>query len=50
MRAIFRSRPYAVPHTRVTCVVIDIVESRYTPRSRMLAVAIVMAGADPAFG
>ena len=40
MRAIFRSRPYAVPHTRVTCVVIDIVESRYTPRSRMLAVVL----------
>ena len=48
MRAIFRSRPYAVPHsylippcavphTRVTCVVIDIVQSRYTPRSWMLA-------------
>ena len=37
MCAIFRSRPYAVPHSRVTCVVIDIVQSRYTPRSRMLA-------------
>ena len=34
IRAIFRNRrPYAVPHTRVTCVVIDIVQSR----SRMLA-------------
>ena len=40
MRAIFRSRPYAVPHTRVTCAVIDIVQSRYTPRSRMLAVVL----------
>ena len=30
--AIFRNRPYAVPHIRVTCVVIDIVQSRYTPR------------------
>ena len=30
IRAIFRNRPYAVPHTRVTCVVIDIVQSRYT--------------------
>ena len=35
--ALFRNRPYAVRHVRVTCVVIDIVESRYTPRSRMLA-------------
>ena len=40
IRAIFRNRPYAVPHTRVTCVVIDIVQSRYTPRSRMLAVVL----------
>ena len=36
-RAILRNRPYAVRHMRVTCMVIDIVESRYTPRSRMLA-------------
>ena len=37
VRVMFRNRPYAVRHVRVTCVVIDIVESRYTPRSRMLA-------------
>ena len=37
IRAMFRNRPYAVRHMRVTCVLIDIVESRYTPRSRMLA-------------
>ena len=37
IRAILRNRPYAVRHIRVTCMVIDIVESRYMPRSRMLA-------------
>ena len=37
IRSILRSLPYAVRHMRVTCVFIDIVESRYTPRSRMLA-------------
>ena len=29
--AMFRNRPYAVRHMRVVCVLIDIVESRYTP-------------------
>ena len=37
IRTILRNRPYAVRHIRVTCMVIDNVESRYTPRSRMLA-------------
>ena len=35
--AILHNRLYAVRHTRVTCVVIDIVKTRYMPMSQMLA-------------
>ena len=42
IRFMHRSCAYAVRQVRLTCAAIDIVESSYTPRSRMLVDAMVL--------